>query len=570
MPSSRARRGHGVSIRRSTTGKAWSIRSATVPSPEGHVEVGGHRLAGQRRVGLHRHRAPWRWPSAGAPVPPGATPRSSRSNGLARSAPGATRPASAGTVATAVPAVVEDTGGHQADRVAVERRHVGDVEVGRTRTAPAGRVGPDGAAGLARDSGPALGEEARPAWRLAPWRSTDSTPGTAIGSSGAGRRPRRHLAGGQRGHHAVGGTVRVQDGLGDAAVGRGQLLDLVPHGADRVEAEVGAEVDGQLGGDHPVGPGLTGRDQLLPEPEDPALDVGGRARALVGLGGGQDDVGVVEHVARGRGHGHHEAGRPPAPGAARRRSGKSASGSAPSSTSAVHRAAAGLVAGRGGEDAGGGAPAGGGHRSPGRRRTTRGRRRGTPGRAGRPGPVPCRGRRARCPAAGRAGSGPRAGPRPGAWAASATSSPSSASDGRPTTTTTGPSPTRRRAVGQRRRRRPPARAPAPGHQGVDQAGGLARAVAQRHGGVRGERRGLGRQLDERQVAVDGGRPQAEEEDRQLLADVAGQQDHGRRPPRPGRWWPGAGRAPSRPAARHPAGRRPSRCRARPWPRRAQA
>ena len=48
-------RGHGVSIRRSTTGKAWSIRSATVPSPSGTLKSAATICAGQRRIGLDGH-----------------------------------------------------------------------------------------------------------------------------------------------------------------------------------------------------------------------------------------------------------------------------------------------------------------------------------------------------------------------------------------------------------------------------------------------------------------------------------------------------------------------------------
>ena len=112
-----------------------------------------------------------------------------------------------------------------------------------------------------------------------------------------------------------------------------------------------------------------------------------------------------------------------------------------------------------------------------------------------------------------------------AWAASATRAPSSASEGRPTTTTTLPGADQPPGLGQGvgvdavGGGAPAAVAPGPG----DQVGGLARAVAEGGGGVRGERGGLGRQLDHGQVAVDDGRPQAEEEDGELLAEVAGQQ-----------------------------------------------
>ena len=52
---------------------------------------------------------------------------------------------------------------------------------------------------------------------------------------------------------------------GDAGVRRRQLLDLGPDVVDGLEAEVGAEPAGQLGGDHPVGPGRARRRDLLAE-----------------------------------------------------------------------------------------------------------------------------------------------------------------------------------------------------------------------------------------------------------------------------------------------------------------
>ena len=41
----------------------------------------------------------------------------------------------------------------------------------------------------------------------------------------------------------------------------------------------------------------------------------------------------------------------------------------------------------------------------------------------------------------------------------------------------------------------------------------------------GQRRRLRGEFDDGQVSIDGGRPQSEEEDRQLFADIAGQEDH---------------------------------------------
>ena len=67
------------------------------------------------------------------------------------------------------------------------------------------------------------------------------------------------------------------------------------------------------------------------------------------------------------------------------------------------------------------------------------------------------------------------------------------------------------------------------HHRGGQTGGLAGPVAERCCGVRGERGGLGRQLDHGQVAVDHGGPQAQEEDGELLAQIAGQQHDECRP-----------------------------------------
>ena len=171
-----------------------------------------------------------------------------------------------------------------------------------------GAVSTSGRAGTpsssARSAGPtpspAVGGSARPARGGAPWRSTDSTPGMAIGSEqrfpgGVGR------AGGRQGGDDTVGRLRcVEYRAGDAPVGRGQPLDLVPDLAHRIEAEVPAEVNRQLCCDHPVGPGLSGRYQLLAKTADPSFDVGTGPGAFVSFGRRQHHVGAIGDPA-GRG-----------------------------------------------------------------------------------------------------------------------------------------------------------------------------------------------------------------------------------------------------------------------------
>ena len=143
---------------------------------------------------------------------------------------------------------------------------------------------------------------------------------------------------------------------GQAAVSGRGALELLGQVVGALRAQVGAEGVGQLGRDHPVGPGEARRAQLGPEPADPALQVGRGAGPLVLNRAGQDDVGVgVDRLRRVPGHGDDEvAGR-------QRRlatawSGKSLSGSAPSSTRArtcgPARRAAVALAGHGGQDVG--------------------------------------------------------------------------------------------------------------------------------------------------------------------------------------------------------------------------
>ena len=175
-----------------------------------------------------------------------------------------------------------------------------------------------------------------------------------------------------------------------------------------------------------------GRRDLLAEPGDPALDVGGRARALGEARGGQHHVGLARRLVEERVDGDDEAGAArrrcgPVRGRGSRRAGRRRAARAPGARPSAARL----------QDARGVEPGRLGHRRP------------------RPGsnharPVvqrhPARqhaGRQAHveralhvAPAAGRGGSA-----RPAAAAstpaASTTDSADSASDGRPSTTTTG-------------------------------------------------------------------------------------------------------------------------------------
>ena len=98
---------------------------------------------------------------------------------------------------------------------------------------------------------------------------------------------------------------------GQAAVGGRGALELLGQVVGALRAEVGTEGVGQLGRDHPVGPGEARRAQLGSEPADPALEVGRGAGPLVLNGAGQHDVGVgVDRLRRVPGHGDDEvAGR---------------------------------------------------------------------------------------------------------------------------------------------------------------------------------------------------------------------------------------------------------------------
>ena len=103
----------------------------------------------------------------------------------------------------------------------------------------------------------------------------------------------------------------------------------------------------QLDGDHPVRPGHARGDDLLAEPGDPALEVGGGPGPLAVAGGRQDHVGLARRVGEEGVDGDHEPDAVEAP-AGQVPVGKSDSGSAPSRIRAWSRpsaAAASMPAG---------------------------------------------------------------------------------------------------------------------------------------------------------------------------------------------------------------------------------
>ena len=179
------------------------------------------------------------------------------------------------------------------------------------------------------------------------------------------------------------GRVGCQHVGGQAAVGGRGALELLGQVVGALRAEVGAEGVGQLGRDHPVGPGEARRAQLGPEPADPALEVGRGAGALVLDRAGQDDVGVgVDRLRRVPGHGDDEvAGR-------QRRLGHGVVGEVAQRVGAEQHEGTHLgrrrprlagrraLAGHGGQDAGRIEPGAGRHGAPGRGEALRARRRG--------------------------------------------------------------------------------------------------------------------------------------------------------------------------------------------------
>ena len=416
--------------------------------------------------------------------PPAATPRSSRSWGLARRVPGATSPASDPTVETARAAVVEDPGGDQADRVAVGRGHVGHVESSARPDSTAGRAGPpvsvpaeSGCTGCRRwarrrgrpggwpPGAPPTRPRARRSGRAGrcdgpatpcPAVSGATTPSAAPWESSTARViPRWDTASRSISSHTV-------------------PTESKPRSWPRWTASSPAII--QSGQAWPGGTSFWPSRKIRPSM---LVVVPGRSWAS----------------AAGR---TTSAWSRTAPGAVATATTKSAAVERPLGQPAVgevgqrigtqqhqrgHRRSLGLVAGRGGQDVGRAPAPALGHRAPGAPRTRPARPRGRPGRAGRRGRGPCRGHRGRCRGAGPAGTGPRAGRRP----ASGRRRPPAR---RPRPATAGrrprpPGPRRcsRRARSSAAASRGRGRRGAAGHQGVDQGGGIARPVAEGDLGV---------------------------------------------------------------------------------------
>ena len=294
---------------------------------------------------------------------------------------------------------------------------------GGTRGGRRGRRDPDSTAGRAvpASARPAARGRRSGVRRTRPGRPGGRCPGAPptrrrarrSGRAGRGRRPRA-TGGGQRGHHAVGRAVGVEHGLGDAAVGGGQPLDLVPHRADRVEAQVLA----RGGRRAPTAIIQSGQPARAGPASGPAGRSGPRCWWWC-------------RAARGprRPAAPRRRGRATAPGAVatattnparlERPCGQAAVGEVgervgPSSTSASTGAPSGWSPAAAARISAVPRPGAVGDRAPGGREPVPAGVEGDPTRQDARGPGPCRGRRARCRAAGRAGTGPRAGRRPAA------------------------------------------------------------------------------------------------------------------------------------------------------------
>ena len=292
-----------------------SIRSATLPAPAGRRSRRpprpGHRGAGHgpdRRAG---RSAPA--PVAGRPRRAGRghrgwPGRGGHERGQRRRASTARRRRRAAA-------------GDEAQRVGVGRRHVGTaaprpVGTADERARSRARLGGTRPSGAAVTAPPAADPRAAPPGAR-PTRRRGTRPGRSA------RAARRVAPAGRGDHDAVVRTRSVEHGQGEPGVGRRGQFDLVGQTSACSTPRSRAEGSGQLGGDHPVRPGEPGGDELLAEPGDAALEVRGRARPLVGHGGGQHDVGVgVERRERWPVTAT-TIGRPPRARSARSRSGKS-------------------------------------------------------------------------------------------------------------------------------------------------------------------------------------------------------------------------------------------------------
>ena len=151
---------------------------------------------------------------------------------------------------------------------------------------------------------------------------------------------------GDRQHGAVAGPAeRSASTPANAGANR---CDLVLHVLDRLEPEVSAEAGRELLRDAPVvHRHALGRDEARPRRMHAALEVGGAALLLAPDRGGEEHVGAGGGVGGERADRDDERHARRGPARMRMRSGKSCSGSAPSTTSAsmLPAAAASRIAG---------------------------------------------------------------------------------------------------------------------------------------------------------------------------------------------------------------------------------
>ena len=288
--------------------------------------------------------------------------------------------------------VVQRAGGHEAETVrvdghalrlrcdavpGVERRRAAAVSAAAstTRQQRRGRARPRRCrARLDRGggAGAALGHRAGAQRRQCV--SSDAIPGRIGSQETPAVKPCEAWSTISSGNSLIGSTApsrarRMQRGV-DAGVRGRDARDLVLHVFDGLEAEVDTEAQRELGCDAPVGHrGAVGRHEPR-QSQHATLEVGGAPGLLAPHRHGEEHVGALGGVGGERADRDHEAAPCRARARTSARSGKSATRSAPRSTSVS------MVAGGGrGEHAGGVEPAARRARVPTRRRSCRGRRR---------------------------------------------------------------------------------------------------------------------------------------------------------------------------------------------------
>ena len=177
---------------------------------------------------------------------------------------------------------------------------------------------------------------------------------------------------------------------------RGYPGDLVPHVLGGTEAEIGAQLAGQLGGDGPIGSGGARRGDNLALTRDPPLQVGVGAPPFGEPGGGEHNVGpdggrIQEQI------GGHDGAHPVEGFIGQLSMGEIAQRIGAQQDQHVDLAVCGGL-----QDAAGVGSGVGGHRAPclGQRRSAVGQGDSSP--AAARAPSPCRALPARCPGAARA------------------------------------------------------------------------------------------------------------------------------------------------------------------------